>query len=181
MILYINCCVREESRTARLAQAYLEKLGKEYKEVYLPEEDIKPMDRQRVNQRIELAGRGDFDDEMFKYARDFVEADEIVIAAPYWDLSFPSLLKIYIENIYAVGLVCRYTDEGEAVGMCKAERLTYITTAGGQYVPDYSYGYLKSLAMDYFGIKSTRLIKAEMLDIVGYDAEAIVQKAIDEL
>lgn len=181
MILYINCCVREESRTARLAKAYLDKLGKEYREVYLPEEDIQPMDRQRVNRRMELAGKGDFSDEMFRYARDFANADEIVIAAPYWDLSFPSILKIYIENIYAVGLVCRYTEEGEPVGMCKAEKLTYITTAGGPYVPDYSYGYLRSLAMDFFGIKSTRLIKAEMLDIAGYDAEAIVQKAIYEL
>ena len=181
MILYINCCVREESRTARIARKYLEKLGKEYREVYLPEEDIQPMDRERVNQRIELAARGDFSDDMFRYARDFAEAEEIVIAAPYWDLSFPSILKVYIENIYAVGLVCRYTASGEAIGMCRADRLTYITTAGGPYVPNFSYDYLKSLAMDYFGIPETRLIKAEMLDIDGYDAEEIVRKTMEEI
>ncbi len=31
---------------------------------------------------------------MFLYAKDFAESDIIVIAAPYWDLSFPSILKV---------------------------------------------------------------------------------------
>ena len=37
--------------------------------------------------------------------RTIANADKIVIAAPFWDMSFPSLLKVYIENIYTIGIV----------------------------------------------------------------------------
>ena len=39
-------------------------------------------------------------------------ADTIVIAAPFWDFSFPAALKIYIENIYVTGIVSRYGSDG---------------------------------------------------------------------
>ena len=37
MILYINACVRRDSRTNRIASALLQKLGGEYEEVKLAE------------------------------------------------------------------------------------------------------------------------------------------------
>ena len=40
MVLYINCCIRRGSRTERLAQAVLKKMG-EYNEVFLPAEDCR--------------------------------------------------------------------------------------------------------------------------------------------
>ena len=43
------------------------------------------------------------------YAKQFAGADTIVIAAPFWDLSFPAILKTYIENIYVTGIVSRYS------------------------------------------------------------------------
>jgi len=36
-----------------------------------------------------LIAAGSFDDPMFALARQFAAADEVVIAAPLWDLSFP--------------------------------------------------------------------------------------------
>lgn len=56
--------------------------------------------------------------------------------------------------------------------------LTYVTTAGGPYDPAYSYGYVENLAKNFFGIPETQLIKAEMLDVEGYNAEEILEKAI---
>ncbi len=53
-----------------------------------------------------------FDDPYFRYARQFAGADEIVIAAPYWDLSFPSVLKVYLEHICITGITFQYTPEG---------------------------------------------------------------------
>ena len=63
--------------------------------------------------------------------------------------------------------------------MCRAEKLYYVTTAGGPYIPDYSYNYIRDLAIQYFGIKETVLIKAEMLDVDGFSADEIVQQTID--
>lgn len=178
MTLYINCCVRSDSRTDRLARAVLEKTGS-FTELDLPAEEIRPLSEEMLNRRTALLAAGRLDDPMFRYARQFAEADKIVIAAPFWDGSFPSVLKVYIENIYAVGIVSKYDSSGRPVGLCKADELIYVTTAGGPYIPEFSYGYIKMLAEQCFGIPKTRLVKAEMLDIEGFDAEQILADAIE--
>lgn len=173
MTLYINSCPRNCSRTARLAQSLLKKLGA-YEEVDLQKENLSPLDEKKLELRTELIQKNDYSDEMFRYAKQFAAADTIVIAAPFWDLSFPSELKIYIENIYVTGIVSRYTAEGRPEGLCRAEKLYYVTTAGGPYDGRFSFEYIKELAEKYFGIKEAVLIKAEMLDVYGYDAEKIL-------
>ena len=88
---------------------------------------------------------------------------------------------MYIENIYAVGIISKYDANGMPVGLCKASELIYVTTAGGKYIPDFSYDYIKALSERYFGIPSTRLIKAEMLDIEGMNAEEILLDTINSI
>ncbi len=105
MTLYINCCVREESRTNMLANAVLKKLGNEYTELKLYEKNLQPLSKESLERRTALIGQGDYSDSMFDFAKQFAAADIIVIAAPYWDLSFPAPLKTYIENIYITGIV----------------------------------------------------------------------------
>ena len=128
--------------------------------------------------KTKLIESGLYDDTMFDYAKQFAAADVIVIAAPFWDLSFPAILKIYLENIYVTGIVSQFGADGKPCGLCRAKKLYYVTTAGGQYTPDYSYEYVKELATVHFGIKETELIKAEMLDVEGYDPEEIVRNTI---
>ena len=89
------------------------------------------------------------------------------------------ILKTYIENIYITGLVSKYGEDGRPVGLCKASKLYYVTTAGGPYEGTYSYDYIKDLAVGAFGIKDTELIYAEMLDIAGNDPEKILDEVID--
>lgn len=168
--------MREKSRTDDIARHLLSRLG-DYNEVTLKNEKMSPLSEEALNKRTVLIEKGDYSDDMFRYARDFASADIIVISAPYWDLSFPSILKVYLENIYVTGLVSRYTEEGRPEGLCKAKKLYYVTTAGGPYCPDFSYGYIESLAKNYFGIGETQLISAEMLDVIGFDCEKIVSEA----
>jgi FMN-dependent NADH-azoreductase len=181
MVLYINSCVRDESRTDKLARALLKKLGEEFTELYLLDEGLAPLDKDLLNKRTELIEKGDFSDPMFRYAKQFASADKIVISAPFWDFSFPSVLKVYLENIYVTGLVSEYGPDGMPRGLCRAQKLYYVTTAGGPFVGDFSFGYWKALAEQCFGIKSVELIKAEMLDIVGADADKIISDAIAAL
>ena len=180
MTLYINCCVREESRTDRLARAVLQKLGGDFTELNLYEVNLKPLDKKTLNKRTALIEQGDYSDPIFDYAKQFASADSIVIAAPYWDLSFPATLKTYIENIYVTGIVSEYDENGMPRDLCKAQELYYVTTEGGPYDPTYSYGYIESLAKNFFGIPTTHLVKAEMLDIVGNDAEEILRREIEK-
>lgn len=67
---------------------------------------------------------------MFCYANQFKAADVIVIAAPYWDLSFPSLLKVYLEHVAIVGITFGYEESG-SVGYCHGDKIVYLSTCGG--------------------------------------------------
>ena len=85
MKLYINACVRENSRTDIIARALLNKLGGDYEELYLPDLNLQPLDEEKLNRRTQLIERGYYDDPLFDYAKQFAAADTIVIAAPFWD------------------------------------------------------------------------------------------------
>ena len=177
MTLFVNCCPRDSSRTERLARKLLDKLG-EFEEVNPEREGLVPLDNERLNYRTALLEKGDLSDDIFKYAKQFAAADTIVIAAPFWDLSFPSILKIYIENIYVTGIVSKYDSDGTPKGLCKAKKLYYVTTAGGPYDERFSFDYLKELAESFFGIGEAVLIKAEMLDIIGNNPEEILAERL---
>ena len=104
------------------------------------------------------------------------------MAAPYWDLSFPAALRVYLEHITITGLTFRYTPYGRPEGLCRAGRLIYVTTSGGPMGdPSYGYGYIRTLANTFYGIGDVRCFRAENLDIFGADVEGILQKALGEI
>lgn len=97
--------------------ALLQKLGP-YEELRLYDEPLRPMDAHRIALRDALLSQKDYGAEMFRYARQFAAAEQIVLSAPLWDLSFPAQLKIYLENIFVTGIVTRYSEAGLPVGLC---------------------------------------------------------------
>ena len=181
MILYVNCCAREQSRTDILAREVIKRIGDEVVELNLYKENLKSLDAKAVAKRDSLAAAGNFSDPMFDYAKQFMSADTIVIGAQFWDYSFPSLLKTYIENVFCVGLISVYDQFGVPHGKCRADKLYYVSTAGGQFLPEYGYEWIRAVVTRSFGIRETGLIYAEMLDIEGNDADAIMRKAIDSI
>jgi len=177
MILYIDACVREDSRTRRLADYLLSVLDAPCERLRLADCTFPAVDGAFLKKRDRLLGSGDLADPMFRYARQFAGADAIVIAAPFWDLSFPALLKIYLEQINAVGITFRYTPEGFPEGLCRAKKLIYVTTAGGDYVPEqYGFGYLEALAKNFYGIEDVALVRATGLDLEGVPVERILRE-----
>ena len=155
MTLFINSCVRNASRTERIARALLDRLGEAYTELRLESVGLQPLTGETLERRSALIEQGNYDVPMFDMAKQFAAADCIVIAAPFWDYSFPALLKTYLENIYVTGIVSRYGPDGQPVGLCRAKKLYYVTTAGGPYVPTFSYDCIKALAQIAFGIPET--------------------------
>ncbi|ETP70965.1 acyl carrier protein phosphodiesterase, partial [Lachnospiraceae bacterium JC7] len=122
-VLYINACVRKDSRTRKLAEKLLNKLDRPYKEIHIGDMAFPVVNEDFLKKRDRLISEGNLQDPMFDLARDFSDAEIIVIAAPYWDLSFPAALKQYIEQINVVEITFRYTEDGVPVGLCKADRL----------------------------------------------------------
>lgn len=181
MILFINACVRTASRTKKLADRVLSQKQGPVEEVRLDKVRFPVAGEAFLARRDELIAQGRFDDPLFDLARQFARADEIVIAAPYWDLSFPAALKQYFEQINVIGLTFSYTDEGVPQGLCRAKSITYVTTAGGLSAPeDFGFGYVKALAQRFYGIPKLSLVKAEGLDMLGADADAILDSAWHE-
>ena len=182
MVLYINACVRKKSRTKDLADCLLSKLKEPYEEVYLNSLSFPLVDEDFLNRRDRLIAERDFRDPMFELAKQFAAADEIIIAAPFWDLSFPAALKQYFEQINVRGITFFYTPEGIPTGLCRAKRLTYITTVGGTFFPEeYGAGYIKALAQNFYGISEFRLINATGLDIIGADVDAILNSVKNKI
>ena len=173
-ILFINACVRAESRTAELSRHLLNGLDGEITEVDLYKEKILPL----CNNGLEKRALHDISGEEVEYAKQFAKADTIVIAAPFWDLSFPSVLKIYFENVTVSGITFEYSEKGRPVSKCRAEKLFYITTSGG-YIGNNNFGfdYVKALAENFFGISDIRFYSAEGLDIYGADVKGIMDEA----
>ena len=183
-VLFVNACVRStDSRTYQLCKDYIAKLPEDAQvvEVNLDEAGIKPLDKALLKRRDALLASKNFDDPMFNYAKQIMEADHIIIGAPYWDLSFPALLKIYLEQCSVTGLTYIYNEKGIPEGQCKAKSLSYITTSGGP-IGDFNFGYdyIKGLCL-LFGITKTHFASAEALDVWGNDIDAIMAGAKEKI
>lgn len=165
-ILLVDCCVRgDQSRTLQLAKRWLDKWEPEgqVEHLKLYDLDLTPLPLAEVEERKDTA-----------LAEQFAQADEIVVAAPYWDLSFPSILKVYLERICVSGITFHYVGD-QAEGLCRAKKAVYISTAGG-YVGEHHMGeaYVQTLCQQMFGIPEFTTVRCEGLDIWGNDPEALL-------
>ena len=180
--LVIDACSSDRSRTRKLTRYLCEKLGGDTDILRLNGQRPYSLDAEMLEKRDAAIAKNDFSDEMFGFAKQFASAENIIVAAPYWDLSFPAVLKQYIEAINVCGLTFRYSETGMPVSMSSAKRLIYITTAGGYIVSDeFGFGYIKTVMEMFYGVKRFDYIKAEGLDIFGADIDAILEKAKEDI
>ena len=180
-IIFINACIRPESRTHILAKYLLSRLSGQVEEVNLEAEAIPALNADRLKYRQELLAAEKFDDPMLRYARQFKEADIIVIAAPYYDLSFPSALKNYLEAICCVGLTFYYDENEVAQTHTRAKKLYYVSTGGGILKKQFGFEYVKALVGEFFHIYDVQGFFAEKLDLIGSDPERIMRDALAEI
>lgn len=180
--LFVDCCLRKGSNTKLLADEFFKELkGYEVKHLVLENENLKPLVGEFFESRQELLEKDDRSHPRFNYAYEFKDADLIVIAAPFWDLSFPALLKIYIENISVDGISFGSTENG-LVGLCKADNLVYLTTRGGFYTNDpmeQAIPHLQALSK-FFGIKDFKCVAADGMNVEGYDYKKSLEDAMHQ-
>ena len=177
-ILFVNACVRPDSRTLALAETVLGKLLGNVEEVRLYDAPPALLDAAGIQEREAAVARQELLSPCLLPARRFAEADVIVMAAPYWDLMFPAALKLYLEGVTVAGVTFRYSPEGRPKGLCRARALYYVTTAGGFIGQnDFGFSYVKALAQGMLGIADVRRFTAEGLDIRGADVDAILREA----
>lgn len=179
--LIVDCCIRGgESRTRQLLDAFCASLDDEYVQTRLDlqAENLRYFTQDYLDERQKLLEKGELTHPRFRYAHQFAQADLIVIAAPFWDLSFPALLKVYIEQISLDGITFT-TETGALTGSCRAERLVFLTTRGGFYTGDaqeMGSRYLDALHT-FFGIGAYSCIAADGMDVQGFDGKASLECA----
>lgn len=188
-LLFINACVRgERSRTLRLARRFLDAYQARHPDTVITErnlcaERLQPQYPEVLEERDELWNAGRLDQPMFDPARQFAAADRIVIAAPFWDLCFPAILKIYLERISVTNITFGYDEQGNNVGLCKAGKLLLITTRGGNFsLPETAWMEMGARQLEalcaMYGIPSFQCLAAEGLDDIRNDKEAILAEAM---
>ena len=146
----------------------------------LTEENLAPLTGDFFAQRQRLLEAGDFSHPRFRYAKQFAQADLVVIAAPFWDLAFPALLKIYIEQVSVDGITFGAGENGLS-GLCRGTDLVFLTTRGGFYTDDpmeMGSRYLDALHT-FFGFGRYRCIAADGMDVAGFDGKASLQSACE--
>lgn len=189
-VLFVDACVRgERSRTLALARRFLAayQAGHPQDQITrraLCEDRLPPQYPEVLEERDALWSAGRLDHEMFAPARQFAAADKIVIAAPFWDLSFPAILKIYLERISVCDITFGYDAEGKSVGLCKAQKLLLITTRGGDFSrPGTSWMEMGARTLEalcaMYGIPQFQCLCAQGIDDQRLDREAILRQAMD--
>lgn len=102
----------------------------------------------------------------FNYRKELIAeitgADEIIVSAPMWNWSIPSVLKAYFDQIIMSGTL----DASRARGLA-GKKITFIVAQGGSYVDgapragwDFATGYLKLIAQA-LGATDVEIIVAE--------------------
>ena len=182
-LLFVDACPRgPESRTRMLAEHLLRKLreplpGLRVTTHCLREMKLKDISAERLARKEALCDLRIWDDPLTRTGADFQRADAVLIAAPYWDLSFPSVLKTWVENVWVRNLTFFYRED-RPVGLARGKAAVYVTTAGS-WLRGHDWGtlYMEDV-MKTLGIPDFRTVAAEGLDLEGNDPEAILQKAL---
>ncbi len=181
-LLYIDACIRDEqSRTKRIATPVIEALKQKYEvqTLVINDLDLSIVKKELITKR----NNGDIDPQVMSWAESVRDADRIVIAAPFWDMSIPAALKNFLE-LCSIFDVTFKSDDKTCYGNCKAEKMLYITTRGMDIdtgdVLEQGSSYLKALSW-LWGIGPLEVVSAQNMDYLSEgEIEERISKAISE-
>lgn len=176
-LVFIDATMREGSRTRRIARPLVDELGKRYdiETIRLNGAGFPAVDSRILHDR----DSGIVPEEYAEMARRIAAADRIVIAAPFWDMSFPSELKVFIENMSLFHITFD-SDDRHCYGLCKCEKVLYITTRGMDIRTgdplEQATPYLRALSY-LWGLGELYVISAENMD---YSSPDVIEGKISE-
>ncbi|MBQ3102918.1 MAG: NAD(P)H-dependent oxidoreductase [Oscillospiraceae bacterium] len=172
-LLFVDSCISqrgEGSRTRKLCSAFIDTFLAANPDYELVRVDVEALNLPNftlpmIEERDKLLHDGHTDLPQFAHARQFAAADRVVVGAPYWDMAFPSVLRAYVEHICANRIGYCYGEFGQK-GLCRADKLMYITSGGG-FIDDYAnIGYHHWVMLcRQFGIKLCETIVADAVDV----------------
>lgn len=191
-VLVIEASPRgNQSATRQVAQAIVERIKTKYKEVAVKTRDLSAnplphLDPARLSAFYsDPKDHTENDKRAIKDSDDAIaelfEADTIVISAPMWNFSVPSVLKSWIDHVSRAQKTFRYSASGPE-GLLTGKKVYLSIASGGIYsdgpmkAMDFVDPYLRAV-FSFLGMKDVTTVRAEGLGIPGVQENA-TQKAI---
>ena len=163
-LMVIDSCMREGSRTRRILRAAMEVLSGRY-DVEMVDVNalaLPPVTPETLAER----SSGVVPEGTVAVAWRIASADRLVIAAPFWDMSFPAALKAFFENMSLFGVT--FTDNGRTCeGLCRCRRVMYITTRG----MDIETGSARDQGSSYIGALSSLWGLGEVITVAAWNLD----------
>ena len=187
-ILFIDACLRgpEQSRTYGLCRHFLAEYTARHPSTEVIRRELAAMELPVMTGKLaqEREGwlKGEPEHPLLQPAKDMAGADLILVGAPYWEYQLPALLRCYLEQISVGGLTFVYGEDGRPHGLCKPNKLFYITTAGGPILDrNCGFDYIKTLCGNMLGFTDIDYVAAECLDVWGVNVEEKIREAEEVL
>ncbi|MBO8448439.1 MAG: NAD(P)H-dependent oxidoreductase [Bacteroidetes bacterium] len=183
-LVFIDATMREESRTRRIALPIISELSGRYdiETIRLDGAGFPVVDGRILHDR----DCGIVPVEYADMSRRIAAADRIVIAAPFWDMSFPSALKVFFENMSLFHITFD-SDDRQCYGLCRCSRVLYITTRGMDIHTgdplEQATPYIRALS-HLWGLGELYVVSAENLDYstpeeVGRKIQAAITEGLE--
>ncbi|MFD3258737.1 FMN-dependent NADH-azoreductase [Paenibacillus lentus] len=186
-----------QSRSTRVARAFLEECKRLYPEDRVIELDLYNMDIPLIDASLlnawgQLRNGTPFDqfdeqlqDKLGKFdalTQQFIDADKYVIASPLWNLGVPPMLKAYLDTVAVAGKTFHYTEHG-AEGLLSNKLGIHFHGTGGVYSDGvqnaYADPFIKGL-LAFLGVKVLPTVYVEGIDSAPHMEGEIIDKAINE-
>jgi len=109
----------------------------------------------------------------------FIGADKYVFVTPFWNFSFPPVMKAYLDAVAVAGKTFKYTEQGP-VGLLTDKKVLHIQARGGYYsegpaaAMEMGHRYIE-IMMQFFGVPSI-----QGLFIEGHNAQPEKAQEIKE-
>lgn len=122
-IAVIDSTIRKDSRTRKVLNNVISNFN-----------DVEFLNINLSDYEMELTNAHNFDKKnteqlYFDLSKSIAECDGLIIAAPFWDMSYPALLKAFLEKITILDVMFK-NGEDKCIGISKNKFLLYITTRG---------------------------------------------------
>ena len=160
-VLYIKSTPKstDDSWSLKMSENFLENYrrfnpGDVIDELNLYSEEIQPLSGEELKKMPVPE-----ETEEKRYASQFMEYNKIIIAAPFWNFSIPSILKAYIDRLLIAGKTFRYTESGFQ-SLVSGKKSIFFMGRGGVYSEEpmksmeNGIKYLNLIFRDFFGMET---------------------------
>lgn len=113
----------------------------------------------------------------------FISADKYIFVTPFWNFSYPPVMKAYLDAVSVAGKSFRYTENGQPVGLLTDKKALHIQARGGFYsqapAAELEMGHRHlQVMMNFFGVPSFEGLFVEGHNKAPERAQEIKENAI---